>query len=88
MSLSEQLSLNIAAYEEIIQDLEKRHLGQFALFSNGKFIEVYEARSDALKIGREKFGEGRFSLKQIGGNPPSQGIETLNMNAALKKESQ
>lgn len=88
MSLSDQLSRNIATYEQIVQDLERRHLGEFALFSNGKLIEVYEARSDALKVGREKFGEGKFSVKQIGGSPLSQRIDTLSMNVALKRAIQ
>ncbi len=85
MSLSEQLSQNIGAYEKIAQELEERHLGQFALLSNGEFVQVYATRSDALKIGREKFGEGNFSIKQIGGRSLSRGIQTLNMNAALKR---
>ena len=76
MSLSDQLIQNIGAYEKLAQVLEERHLGQFALLSNGEFVQVYDTRSDALKIGREKFGEGKFSIKQIGGSPLSQRIET------------
>ena len=88
MSLSDQLIQNIGAYEELARELEERHLGQFALLSNGDFIEVYDTRSDALKIGREKFGEGKFSIKQIGGRPRSQRIDTLNMNLALESAIQ
>ena len=88
MSLSKQLSQNISAYEKIAQKLEERHLGQFALLSNGDFIEVYDTRSDALKIGGEKFGEGNFSIKQIGGSALSQRIDTLNVSLALKRTIQ
>ncbi len=88
MTLSRRLQKNIKAYEDLSSQLEERYPGQFALFNDGRFIDVYESRSDARKIGGEKFGSGKFSLKRIGSRPRSQGIETLNMNAALKKENQ
>ena len=88
MELSDQLSMNIKTYDKMRDELEGKYVGQFAIFSEGTFQGVYESRSDARKIGYEKFGRGKFSLKQLGVKPSSQGIETLNTNAVLKKDDE
>ena len=83
MGTDKELEKNKRAYSELIDTLEREHLGRFALFHNGRFVYSYKSRSDAYKIGREKFKLGNFSLKQVGEIPSSQGLETLSLNAVI-----
>ena len=85
MGINTELEKNKKTYSEMIATLERDHLGRFALFHDGQFIDSYESRSDAYKIGRERYELGNFSLKQVGEIPSSQGIDTLSMNAVVSE---
>ena len=60
-----ELKKNIKAYEALRQDLERTHSGRFALLHDGGLVIVLNDRWDAHLIGRERFGEGHFSIKSI-----------------------
>ena len=72
-----ELKKNIKAYEALRQGLERTHSGRFALLHDGSLMNVFNDRWDAYLIGRERFGEGHFSIKKIGERPASLGAATL-----------
>ncbi len=72
-----EIRKNIKAYQSMEKELERDHFGRIAMFHDGKFVSTYNDHGDAYDIGREKFGLGHFSLKQIGEKPASLGGATL-----------
>ena len=78
-----ELKRNIEAYEAIRKELEQTHRGRFALLHDGRLVNVLNDRWDAYVVGRERFGEGSFSITKIGEQPASLGAATLYTEPAL-----
>ena len=81
---TEELKRNIAAYEALREDLERTRHGRFALLHDGNLVNVLNDRWDAYLVGRERFGEGRFSITKIGEPPATLGAATLYTEPVLK----
>lgn len=75
--MTDELTKNMEAYEEIKEELESKHFGRIALLSDGELIEIYNDSGDAYTIAVNRFGLGNFSLQKIGEEPVSLGIFTL-----------
>jgi len=52
-------------FEKIFSELVSNSKGQYVLIKNEEVIGVFEAISDALKIGYEKYKEDSFFVKLI-----------------------
>lgn len=72
-----ELRKNIAAYRAMQDRLEREHRGRVALLHDGTLVRVLDDRWDAYLIGMERFGEGRFSIKTIGGRAASLGAAAV-----------
>ena len=75
--ITSELGKNFHAYGKMRRTLERSHRGRFALLHDGELVEVLNDRWDAFVIGRERFGDGGFSIKKIGEPPASLGAATL-----------
>ena len=60
------LDPEIAAFENLREELERTHLNQFALFFEGKFVGVYPDFDAAGRAALAKSKEGPFLIQQIG----------------------
>ena len=68
-----ELRKNRKTFNGMRQELERDHSGRIALLHDGKLVSIFNDRGDAYVIGCERFGEGHFSIKQIGTPPASLG---------------
>ena len=59
----------MAAYEQMREDLEIEHLGEWVVVHGGKLIGTYEDFQEAAGTAVERFGRGPYLLKRIG-EPP------------------
>lgn len=79
MSDMSELKKNVKAFEEMKGALLSEHLGKVALFHDGSFVDVYNDFDDAVKIGTEKFGIGKFSVKEL--TPAPRSVDFMGMAA-------
>ncbi len=54
-----------------------KNLGKIALFSDGELIDIFNDYVDAYKFGLHSYGEGNFSIKEIGEKAQNLGIISL-----------
>lgn len=59
------LEKEVVAYEAIKPALLPQGLGKFVLIRDGKLIDTFDAESDAIKAGYERFGNVPFLVKQV-----------------------
>ena len=71
--MSDQLSRNDDAFNQMEAKLMEEHLGRVALLHDGGLVGIYNDPGDAYSVGCEKFGLGNFSTQQIGALPRSLG---------------
>ncbi len=71
--MSDQLSRNDDAFNQMEAKLMEEHLGRVALLHDGALVGIYNDPGDAYSVGCEKFGLGNFSTQQIGALPRSLG---------------
>ena len=74
---TEEIQINLDAYEKIKDDLERENFGRIALLHKGELVSIYNDKHDAYQTGYDRFGLGNFVIKQIGGRPISLGIHTM-----------
>ncbi len=60
------LDAEIAAFENLREELERTHLGQFALFFEGKFVGAYPDFDSAGRAALSRSKRGPFLIQQIG----------------------
>lgn len=75
--MSKQLDMNTKAYEKHKPELEARHIGKAALFSDGELIDIYHDGEEAYRIGLRRFGRGNFTTHNIGERPVSLGLRAF-----------
>ena len=68
-----ELRKNRKAFNGMRHELERDHSGRIALLHDGELVSIFNDRGDAYVIGCERFGQGYFSIKQIGTAPASFG---------------
>ena len=64
-----ELDKEIAAFEKMRTELEKLHLGKFALIKHSKLVGVYESFEQVAQAAVKQFGRGPYLLRQIGAPP-------------------
>lgn len=68
-----ELIENQKAFDRQKSELERDHMGKYALFSRGELKETIEDEEAAYEKGYAEYGEGKFSLLRIGAEPESCG---------------
>ena len=69
LSLEEQRALiaeEIAAYENMRDDLEAEHLNEWVLIYKGELIGTYHDFQEAAAVAIERFGRGPYLIRQVG----------------------
>ena len=60
------LGADIAAFEKLREELERKHLNEFALFFQGEFLGVYPDFDSAGRAALAKSKTGPFLIQRIG----------------------
>jgi hypothetical protein len=60
---------DIAAYDQIREELEARHMGKWALLHERHLIETFDSFESAAEAAVERFGRGPYLIRQIGAPP-------------------
>ena len=63
------IDTDLAAFEEMRENLENEHMGKWVLFHQGKLEGVFDSFEEVAAIATEKFGRGPFLIKQVGAPP-------------------
>ncbi len=61
-----ELDEEIAAYEDLRQDLEAHHMGKWVLVHDRQLIGVYDAFEAAAEEAVRCFGRGPYLIRQVG----------------------
>ena len=72
-----QVEINHRAYLDRHRRLEDERSGEFALMRDGEVIAVYDDLENAYRAGVGRFGDGGFSIKEIGSQPFRLGVFSL-----------
>jgi len=63
------LRADIAAFERAKAQLEAKHLHEWALFHDGKRVDLFPTFEAAATVAVERFGEGPYLIRQVGAGP-------------------
>ena len=72
-----QVEINHQAYLDRHRHLEGDHCGEFALMRDGEVVRLYDDPEQAFRDGISEYGEGEFSVKEIGAQPVRLGAASL-----------
>lgn len=61
----EEVSNNYNFFQEKLPELQKYHLGKFALLHKRQIIDYFVSEDDAINIGIKDYGEGCFSVQEV-----------------------
>ena len=70
------LEENVAAYEQMREELEKRHMHQWVVIYGEDLVGVFPDFQKAADLAVTRFGPGPYHIKKIG-EPPLQFAPTL-----------
>ena len=76
------LDVEIARYEVLQADLEREHLGKWALISGEELVGVFETFEDAGAVAARRYGRGPYLIRKIGA-PPLRLPPRMGYNPAL-----
>ena len=60
------LKENIAAYDQLKDDLELEHFGKWVVFHDGELVDFYDAFQEAAADAAKQFGNGPYLIRRIG----------------------
>ena len=63
------LDKDLAAYEQMRNDLEAHKMGKWVLMHNQALVGIYDSFQDAAKEAVSKFGRGPYLIRQVGAPP-------------------
>ena len=64
--MPDALDKELAAYEQMRQDLEAHHMGEWVVVHNETLVSTYESFENAAKDAVARFGRGPYLIKQVG----------------------
>lgn len=64
-----ELDVEIAAFEKMQADLERRYPGRFVLIKQNKLVGVFESFEQVAQAAVKQFGRGPYLLRQVGAPP-------------------
>lgn len=73
-----QVEMNHRAYLDRHRHLEDERSGEFALMHDGEVIAIYDDLEIAFRVGVDRFGDGGFSIEEIGAQPFRLGVFNLH----------
>ena len=56
---------NYEAFQDLLPELLKTHLGKFALLQEKELVETFDTARDAMIYGEKAFPDGLFSIQQV-----------------------
>ena len=59
----------IAAFTKMEATFEKKHIGDWVIFKDGKLVGTYRTCDEASRMAVAEFGAGPYLLRQVGGPP-------------------
>jgi hypothetical protein len=63
------LEREIAAFEQMLPQLERDHYQKWAVFHAADFIGAYDSFDSAAKEAVKRFGRGPYLIRQVGAPP-------------------
>jgi hypothetical protein len=70
-----EVEKNFAKFKEVLPTLTA-HYGKFALFRDGKLVEIYDTFEDALKTAQAFYVDGLYSIQKITNKPIDLGLRS------------
>lgn len=80
MNITDQ---NFLKFQELLPTILGDHRGQHALLHSGDIKGYFSSSLEAVKAGLERFGEGQFSVQQVGDQIDDLGFFS-HVNSALQ----
>ena len=71
-----EVDKNYDFFKTQISRLKSSHLKKFVLLHNREISDFFTSEDDAIKIGKEKYGEGGFSVQQVSDRPIELGYQS------------
>lgn len=63
------LTKEIAAYEQMRNELETDHLGKYVVVHDEKLEGVYDSFQEAAEYAVRRFGRGPYLIRKVGAGP-------------------
>ena len=63
--IQEEVDRNYKFFQEYKSEIPQEKYGKFVLIQNGKFIDFYTTKEDALTAGNSQFEDGIFSVQKV-----------------------
>ncbi len=73
---SKEVKANYTFFKEKRAELEKNNLGKFVLLHKKQIQGYFDTDNDAMIVGRKDYGEGNFSVQEIGAIPVDLGYQS------------
>ena len=64
-----KLSIEIAAYEHMRDELEPDHFGEWVVVHDEELIGTYQSFEAAAGVAIERFGRGPYLIRRVGAPP-------------------
>ena len=60
------IEVEIAAYERMQDDLERKHMGKWVIVHDEQLIGAYDDFWDASAVASRRFGRGPYLIREVG----------------------
>lgn len=74
-----QADRNYEAFRKVLPDLLKSYPGKFALMHDGEVVDFFSSLGDAVKFGKERFGDNNFSVQEVTSQTASLGFHSYGL---------
>lgn len=64
-ALQQAVDQNFEAFEKLLPELIKTHLGKHALMRDAEVVEVFDSVRDAMIYGQKEYPDDLFSIQQV-----------------------
>jgi len=78
ISKRKPLEPEIKAFVAQKDELEKHHMGKWAVFQDGKLYAVYDTYENALFQAASNFGSGPYLIRQVGAEQTNISMARIN----------
>lgn len=65
-AMPDTIDRELAAYEQMRQELEAHHMGEWVVVYEQKLVSTYDSFESAAKDAVARFGRGPYLIKQVG----------------------
>lgn len=63
---NDQIQKEIKAYEGMLAELEKHHMGKHVIIKNGQLVGAFDTFDAAARDAIQRFGSETFLIRQVG----------------------